>query len=300
MLDRDTLHRHLARNRRDTALVLLGLAGLTGLAGWLLAGVMGALAAPLLVVVVVAADPQASVAMLRAVYRARLLAPETAPELWSIHVELCRRAGLESVPPLFRIPSRGVMALSTGWGRHAAIALSDGALAAFAPGELVAVLAHEIAHIRAGDLKLLRLADAAGRLTHAVAAITLLLLALMLPSMAANGTGPNLGALTALVLAPIGCDLLRLWLSRTREFAADASAAQLCGSPDSLIAALARLEVGATSPRPLGWLRLIRTHPTTAERIDRLSDLAPPAPSGFHLLIPKLWRPKLWGVRWHR
>lgn len=295
MLDRRSLDDQLRRNRRDTALVLAGIATLTSLAGWLLAGWLGVVLALAGAALALALSPRNSVAMLRALYRARPLPPEVAPGLWRLHAELCRRAGLESVPPLLHIPSGAVLALSTGWGRHCVIAVSEGALAAFPPDELAGVLAHEIAHLRAGDLRLLRLADAAGRLTHALATGTLLLLLFALPEMAEAGATLDLLPVTALVLAPIGCDLLRLGLSRTREFAADAGAAELCGSPAGLIAALARLDGGGWYREAGGWLRLIRTHPTTAERIARLHDLAPPPPRlAFPLLVPPL------GMPWYR
>lgn len=300
MLDRRSLDDQLRRNRRDTVLVLAAIAGLTSLAGWLVAGGPGVALALAGAALVLAFDPRGSVSGLRALYGAHPLPVDAAPGLWRLHTELCRRAGLERVPPLLHIPSRAVLALSTGWGRHCVVALSEGALAAFPPEELAAVLAHEISHIRSGDLKLLRLADAAGRLTHALAVVTLLLLAFMLPDMVEAGATLDLVPLSALVLAPVGCDLLRLGLSRTREFAADAGAAELCGTPAGLMAALARLEGGRWHwgrwhGGTGGWLRLIRTHPTTAERVARLRELAPPPPRlAFPLLVLPL------GTRWYR
>lgn len=280
MLDTLSLRDQARRNHRDTILVLAAIASLMSLAGWLLAGGLGILAALAGAGLALAVSPGNSVAMLRTLYRARPLPVQAAPELWRVHLELCRRAGLETIPPLLIIPSASVIALSAGWGRHCAIALSEGALEHFSPEETAAVLAHEIAHIRAGDLKLLRLADTAGHLTHALSAATLILLAVFLPDMLAAEASPNLAAIGLLALSPVGCDLLRLRLSRTREFAADAEAARLCGTPSGLVSALARLERRYDALSPSGWWQLIRTHPTTRERIARLQDLAQPLP--FH------------------
>ncbi|WP_141400504.1 M48 family metalloprotease [Magnetospirillum sp. 15-1] len=277
MLDRRSLQDQLRRNRRDTGLILMAMALLMSLAGWLLAGGSGVVAALAAAGLALAVNPHNSVAMLRALYRAVPLPVAAAPGLWRGHAELCRRAGLAAVPPLLIIPSRAILALSTGWGRHCAVALSEGALALLPPDEVVAILAHEIAHIRAGDLKLLRLADAAGHLTHTLVAATLILLVFFWPDMMAANALPDLWVVGALVLAPVGCDLLRLSLSRTREFAADAGAAELCGSPEALISALTRLSRDHGTLSPLGWLRLVRTHPTTEERIVRLRNLAPPS-----------------------
>ncbi|ARJ67729.1 hypothetical protein WV31_19745 [Magnetospirillum sp. ME-1] len=276
MLDTVSLKDQARRNRRDTAVVLAAIAALMSLAGWLLAGGLGILVALAGAALALAVSPGNSVALLRALYRARPLPFQAAPELWRVHMELCRRAGLETVPPLLIIPSASVIALSTGWGRHCAIALSEGALGHFSPEETAAVLAHEIAHIRAGDLKLLRLADTAGTLTHALSAATLILLAVFLPEILAGEASLNPWAIVLLALSPIGCDLLRLRLSRTREFAADAEAARLCGSPRGLISALARLERRYDTLSPPRWWQLIRTHPSTGERIARLQDLAVP------------------------
>ncbi|CUW39833.1 putative Zn-dependent protease with chaperone function [Magnetospirillum sp. XM-1] len=285
MLDYLSLKDQARRNRRDTVLVLAAIASLMSLAGWLLAGGLGVVAALAGTALALAISPGNSVALLRTLYRARPLPFQAAPGLWRIHMELCRRAELETVPPLLIIPSASVIALSTGWGRHCAIALSEGALGRFSPEEIAAILAHEIAHIRAGDLKLLRLADTAGHLTHALAAATLILLAVLLPDMLAGEAAPNLPAIVLLALSPIGCDLLRLRLSRTREFAADSEAARLCGSPLGLISALGRLERRHGSFAPTGWWQLIRTHPSTSERIARLQDLAPPLPHAPQRLV---------------
>lgn len=271
-LDHANLETQRRRNRRDSVLIMAGILGLMALAGWLVAGEVGVLWSFLATGVGMMLHPRASAAVLRRLWRAVPLPPEVAPELWTMVAELSRRAGLERVPPLYFIPHPAILALSSGWGRQAAIAVSDGLLLGLPPREVAAVLAHEISHIRAGDLKILRLAEAAGRLTHTVAAATLILLVLVLPEAQELGAAPSPWSFLPIMAAPLICDLLTLKLSRTREFAADAGAAELTGDPGALMAALSRLHQGWESRR----LSLIRTHPTTGERLARLAELAPP------------------------
>ncbi|MDO8606045.1 MAG: M48 family metalloprotease [Phaeospirillum sp.] len=272
LLDQANLETQARRNRRDSIVILAGIVGLTALAGWLVAGGLGVAGSVVAAGVGMLIHPHASAVMLRRLWRAVPLPPHMAPDLWAIVTELSRRAGLESVPPLYFIPRPEILALSTGWGRHAAIGISDGLLLTLPPPEVAAVLAHEIGHIRAGDLKILRLAEAAGRLTHTVALAGLILLLLYLPGILELGMAPPPWPFLVIMAAPLVSDLLTLKLARTREFAADASAAELTGNPRALMAALARLHHGWENPR----LSLIRTHPTTEERLTRLADLAPP------------------------
>jgi heat shock protein HtpX len=103
--------------------------------------------------------------------------------------------------------------------------------------------------------------------------------------------GNPLVILFLIVLAPISASLIQLAISRTREFAADVGAAEITNQPLALVSALEKLErVGhqipmngnpALSPllivNPLsaeGLQSLFRTHPSTAERIQRLQELA--------------------------
>lgn len=293
-LDASALIRQQRRNRLRSLALLGGLAGWMALVGWLVAGDLGILWAAGGTMLLLLVQPVRSTTVLRALYGARPLVPLQAPDLHEVVAELARRAGLERVPRLLLIPRPHLIALSTGWGRDGAVALSEGMLRAFGGRELVAVLAHEISHLQAGDLRLLRLAEAAGRLTRTLALAGLVLTALYLPELEAMGGVPLL-PLLLLVAAPVVSDLLTLTLSRTREFDADAGAAALTGDPEALASALARLEViqgggwenlRRRPPLP-GWLRLVRTHPTTAERVARLRELAPPHPPRW-LVLPQV------------
>lgn len=142
--------------------------------------------------------------------------------------------------------------------------------------QLLAVLAHEIAHIENGDIRIMRFAELLSRLTFAVAVLTLL---------AAAGTFIFQGIILAdswvywcLAIAPTAMSGLQMLLSRRREYAADAAAGRLAADPAALGQALARIQfanelqlkntieefAGLRSP---SWMR---THPPVLDRIDRL------------------------------
>ncbi|MGE5514357.1 MAG: zinc metalloprotease HtpX [Bacteroidota bacterium] len=291
-LDAAALARQHRRNHLRSLLILTGIGCWMALVGWLVAGGIGVVWSVVGTLLVLVIQPVRSTTLLRALYGAVPLGAAQAPGLHALMVELARRAGLRRVPPLLYIPRAEMIALSTGWGRDATVALSDGMLRGLPGRELAGVMAHEISHLRAGDLKLLRLAEAAGRLTRGVALAGVVLMLFYLPELRAMGASPVLPMLL-LLAAPMVSDLLALTLSRTREFDADAGAAELTGDPTALIGALVR--IGQTQGENwemlrrdsvFRWLRLIRTHPTTEERVARLSELAPAAPPRW-LVLPE-------------
>lgn len=295
-LDSTALARQHRRNHGRSLLILAGIGAWMALVGWLVAGGTGILWSAIGAVLVLLVQPIRSTTLLKAMYGAIPLGPTQAPALHSLMTELARRSGLARVPPMLYIPRPELIALSTGWGRDGTIALSDGMLRVLPGRELAAVLAHEISHLRAGDLRLLRLAEAAGRLTRTLALFGLVLTALYLPTLQGMGGVPLL-PLLLLVAAPLVSDLLVLTLSRTREFEADTGAAELTGDPDSLIGALRRIDAlqgdgweRLRQGNAFKWLRLIRTHPTTEERVDRLRELAP-LPMPRWLVFPEAMTP---------
>ncbi|MCR6631585.1 MAG: zinc metalloprotease HtpX [Magnetospirillum sp.] len=301
-LDAAVLARQHRRNMLRSLAVLGGIGAWMALVGWLVAGGAGILWAVLGAVLVLLIQPIRSTTLLAALYGAVPVDPAQAPGLYSMGAELARRAGLAEVPPLLFIPRNELIALSTGWGREGAVAVSDGLLRALGGRELAAVLAHETSHLRAGDLKLLRLAEAAGRLTRTLALFGLVMILLYLPAEEVMG-GVPVAALLLLVLAPLVSDLLGLTLSRTREFEADRGAVELTGDPDGLISALMRIDTlqegGWERLRRRGrkgWLQLIRTHPTTEERVERLRELAPAPPPRWLALPEVLVMPGLMGM----
>lgn len=289
MISRDLRHaqnvgaRHRWLNRLQTALLVLTLPGIAAVAGSLLLGDGGLWLALAAAGFTLLLEPAAASGLTLRLYGARPLHPDEAPDLWAVLRELAARAGLPTVPVPHYVPSGVVNAFATGSKHHAAIALTDGLLRSLTPRELTGVLGHEIAHIANEDLRVMGLADSISRLTHLLALLGQLAIVLSLPTLLLGVTEVNWPALLLLAVAPQLALLAQLGLSRVREFDADRLAAELTGDPHGLASALAKIErvsrswrawllPGWGNPEP-SWLR---THPATAERIERLLELAPP------------------------
>lgn len=286
-LDPAALARQRRRNRAQSVLLLLGLTALAGATGLAAAGPVGLLVASLAALMFLLLDPAPGEPLFRRMFGAARLAPAQAPGLFAVVEELARRAGLRRVPALYLIPSRMLQAIAAGGSDAPSIAVTAGLVSSLPPRELAAVLAHEMAHIRHGDVAVMRLAAAAASLTRMMATVGMVMLLLWLPAVWTVGEAPSPIAVAMLFAAPMVGDLLTLSLSRRREFLADAGAVELTGDPVSLSSALARLQrlqgddwerMAARGP---AWLRWFRTHPSIRERIARLAATIAPARSSL-------------------
>lgn len=281
-MDRERLAKHRLSNFIQSLLLLGGLGALMGLLGWLVGGVLIALFAVATVVVLYWSNPAVSPRWVLRLYRARPLGVWEAPRLTAILEELARRAELPHVPELYYVPSEVMNAFAVGNRRAAAIAVSDGLLRQLSLRELAAVLAHEISHIRHDDVRLMGFADIASRMTHALATLGVVLVLVNVPLVILGVITISWTAILILIAAPALSALLQLALSRTREYHADAGAAELTGDPAALASALAKMErlQGGIFERIFwpqkreGEPSLLRSHPATAERITRLLALA--------------------------
>jgi heat shock protein HtpX len=214
-------------------------------------------------------------------YQAQPLHPQASPQLTQLMWELAKRAELDRPPELFWIPSYTVNAFAVGERGNSAIAVTGGLLQLLSPREIAGVLAHEVSHIANNDLRLMGLADLISRLTHMMSALGLMLLFIYLPLMLLGVTSFSLLGMLLLLAAPSLSALLQLSLSRIREFDADLEAARITGDPDGLASALGKISrqrgnlwqrilfPGYQNPEP----SLLRTHPDTDERIERLLEL---------------------------
>lgn len=209
---------------------------------------------------------------------ARTLERRHAPWLHDAVATLGERAGLPA-PRLALVPIPGPQALATGVGEDATIAVSPDLLRMLPPDEVVAVVAHEMSHLRNGDLKLLRLSETVRRTTKTMSTFGLILLVLNLPLvLLGEASLPWLGV-ALLLLAPRLVSLLSLALSRAREHGADAGAVELTGDPLALARALRRIEAAHRGP---WWARMFtveppaswRSHPPTEQRVARLARVA--------------------------
>jgi heat shock protein HtpX len=224
-------------------------------------------------------------------YKATEVGEADSPRYYSAVANLASQAGLP-MPKIYILPGEAMNAFATGRDpQHAAVAVTEGLLRTLPPDELEGVIAHELAHVRNRDI-----------LTGTIAATlvgTITFIARMAGWAAMFGGGDRdrrdsngIADIALLILAPIAAILVQMAISRSREFAADAGAAQITGRPLSLANALRRLEQSAerskavaASPatahmfivNPLrggGVMKLFSTHPPIGERIERLSAIA--------------------------
>lgn len=218
-------------------------------------------------------------------YAASQIGPEDQSRLYGIVAELARKAGLP-MPKVFLIPERNPNAFATGRNpEHAAVAATEGILEILDDDELSGVMAHELAHVKHRDI-----------LTGTIAATFAGAIA-MLGQFARFGVGSRdrrsnpLGTLLIVIGAPLGAMLIRMAVSRVREYAADEGGAEISGKPLALASALGKLHRGVqafplTRGNPAhshmfimnpffgGLQRLFSTHPPTEERIMRLRLIA--------------------------
>ncbi len=262
---------------------MVTLAGLLGLLAWIIGGGSLMLFALGMVLVLYLTNPAASPRLVMMLYPGRLLHPDEAPRQFAILVELARRAGLSRVPRLYYIPSSVMNAFATGQRDDALVAVSDGLLRRLDLREQAGVLAHEISHVANGDLAVMAFADLVSRVVGAFGLLGQFLFLLSLPTALLTGADVPWLALSILLVAPTVSALVQLALSRNREYEADLAAAELTGDPAGLASALDKLERYQGRCWEQSWMpgrgvpepSLLRTHPDTRERIDRLLALVP-------------------------
>lgn len=283
-IDRRRSQRHGLRNLLQSILLVSFMGLFLALLGGIVWGGDGLLFLVGVGVVALLFNPGTSTQLVMRMYQARRLDHQHAAGLIQVLHVLAERAGLPSVPKLYYLPSSVLNAFATGSRHDSAIAVSDGLLKTLNLREMTAVLAHEVSHIRSRDLWVMGLADTISRATSVLSLIGQFLLILALPFLLfSDDIQIHWSAILLLVFAPTLSALAQLALSRTREFDADLGAAELTNDPGALISALRKIEQVQN-----GWLErillpgrrvpdpsLLRTHPDTSERIERLRNLMP-------------------------
>lgn len=272
------LKRRRLINWAQTIVVIGGMVLILGLAAHLIFGPGAFLWTAGMVIVFLVFAPRVSPGFVLRLYQAQPIRESRAPQLTVLVHELARRASISERPSLYYAPIGMLNAFAVGNRNDAAIAVTEGLLRAMSPRELAGILAHEISHIRHNDLRVMRLADAVGRLTRALSLVGQFLLLLNLPLLMTGSAPISWLGVFLLISAPTLSALLQLTLSRTREYQADLGASEITGDPEGLAVALQKLEryQGGWMERMWGpgernpGLSLLRTHPATEERVRRL------------------------------
>jgi heat shock protein HtpX len=283
-LDPKSHSAHKARNTLHSAILVAGLGLLTGFSAWLLWGGMGVAITLVAIGVIYAFAPRLPPEVVMRIYRARRLDPRSGGPIVHIVDVLSDRAELPAPPRVYIIPSMTLNAFATGSPEKAVIGVTEGLLRRLTLNELAGVLAHEISHIRNNDLTVMGLADVMTRFTQVLSYLALFLALFNLPAFLLGDAETWLPTgLLLLYLAPTIGSLIQLALSRTREYDADLEGAGLTGDPGSLVTALQKLEryhgrfwEDMTLPVPgrrIPYPSLLRSHPSTEERIARLRAL---------------------------
>nr|NLD41792.1 zinc metalloprotease HtpX [Actinomycetales bacterium] len=237
--------------------------------------------------------------MALAAMQARPLSEVEGPEIHQMVRELSAAAG-QPMPSIHISPTSSPNAFATGRNpQNAAVCVTAGIIQMLDRRELRAVLAHELAHVYNRDILISSVAAAIGGVITSVAQFALFFGG----GRNREGGNPFVGILMA-ILAPIAAAVVRMAISRTREFDADRSGAELSQDPMALASALQKISRG-TDQRPLeptparenvaammisnpfrgaGIAQMFSTHPPTQERVRRLEQIAgygPSAASGY-------------------
>ena len=227
-------------------------------------------------------------------YRARELAPEEAPYLHKIVEELSHNAGIPK-PRICVVPEEAPNAFATGRNpENAVVAVTDGIMRLLSPEELRGVLAHEVGHIVNRDILIQTIAGVMASAIVTLANIFQFTAIFGGGNRDEEGGGVNpIAAIAMALLAPMAAGLIQMAISRSREYLADDTGAELCGQPLALAGALNKLGM-ASGQIPMregnpsteqmfivtpmfatgGMASLFSTHPPLEERIERLRAMA--------------------------
>jgi heat shock protein HtpX len=228
--------------------------------------------------------------MVLKMYKARVITPADAPELYEMVDRLRQRAGLP-MPTVAIAPHDQPNAFATGRNpENSVVCVTEGILRVVSRDELEGVIAHELGHIKNRDM-LLQTVTA----TMAGAISMVANFAMFFGGRGEDGEDSNpIAAIAMMLLAPLAASLIQMAISRQREFKADAVGAEITGKPRHLAGALLKLDAYAKqipmqvnpSAAPLaqvnplqafggrGMMSLFSTHPPTEVRVAKLEAMA--------------------------
>ena len=233
-----------------------------------------------------------SAPMVLRAYGAQEVTREEAPELYGMVEQLAANAHLP-MPKLCIINSDVPNAFATGRNpSHAAVAVTTGIMRVLDYNELSGVLGHELTHVKNRDILISTIAAAMAGVISWIANIAqwAAIFGVGRSDDAEEGGG-LLGSPVTIIIAPIAAFLIQMAISRSREYAADKGGGEICGNPEYLASALAKIDYYAKHAQPLPdatpatahmfivnplegvgstIMNLFSTHPATEDRIARL------------------------------
>ncbi len=272
-------------NNFKTMLLMSGLMGLCLAIGYLVAGPQALIPALIIggVMNLIAFFFSDKIAL--ATVRAEEISENDDPTLWNTVRMLAEQAHIP-MPRVYISPAAAPNAFATGRSpRHSAVCVTAGLRRMLTNDELAGVIAHELSHVKHRDI-----------LISSVAAVIAGAISVLSYTMFWGGGdrdrrgGNPLIALLLMVLAPIAASLIQLAISRSREFEADRSGANLLGSGRPLARALQKLDNASRNiPLPVpdsqanmfivapftgsDMAKLFMTHPPVEERVERLLEM---------------------------
>jgi heat shock protein HtpX len=277
-------------NQVKTIILLTALAALLVVLGGAIGGKNGATIALVIALIMNVGSYWFSDRIVLSMYNAQEITESDDPTLYHLVQQLAYKAGLP-MPRLYVIPEDAPNAFATGRDpEHAAVAVTVGIMRLLSYEELAGVIGHELGHVKNRDILIQTVAATIG------AAITYLAHFGMFFGGRSDdeegGGGSLIGTLMMVILAPLAATIIQLAISRSREYLADSTGANICGHPLWLAAALNKLEQGASTipmhqgdqatahmfiVHPFfgqGFSSLFSTHPPIPERIARLREMA--------------------------
>jgi heat shock protein HtpX len=272
-------------NYLKTAILLAGLTALFGAAGFALGGQGGMMMAFIIAFVMNIGSYWFSDKIVLKMYGAE---PVNSGFIYDMVAELSHKADLP-MPKVYIMDSPQPNAFATGRNpENAAVAVTSGITQILNAQELRGVIAHELAHIKNRDTLIMTItATVAG-------ALGMLANMAMFSGDRREQPGGAFGAIAVMILAPLAAMLVQMAISRTREYAADKSGAEISGTPLALASALQKIQHGAQRVdndtaeqnqatahmfiiNPLharSTDNLFSTHPSTQNRIKALEQMA--------------------------
>jgi heat shock protein HtpX len=274
-----------------TGLLLAAMSGILVALGGLIGGTTG-----MLIALAIAAGMNVfsywnSDKMVLRMHGARPVDESSAPEFYGMIREMAARADLP-MPAVYIMDNDQPNAFATGRNpENSAVAATTGLLNRLTREEVAGVMAHELAHIKNRDTLIMTIA---ATIAGAIGMIANMLQFQMLFGGNRNNPLGIVGALAAMIVAPMAAMIVQMAISRTREYKADRVGAEICGNPLWLASALDAIQEGASripneeaeaAPatahmfiiNPLigrGFDNLFSTHPNTENRIAELHAFA--------------------------